>query len=174
MRLFKYICVSIVVFFIFNNVLKPLAEKCPQLKLGYYLKQTAISKNDNNKPTPMETSSYSWESLDENQRTCLTPLVDKWKKLDYAHRAKWIKVASRLESQPSFVKRSAQEKMYLWINLSVSEKMLARSYFEKAKEIDRKVISEYWLDYQKLPESQKSELAAHSIGNPGATNSLHQ
>lgn len=173
MRLFQYICISIVVFLIYSIVLKPLTREGPQSNTGYSLTQIVIN-NNNKKLTPMETNAYDWKSLNENQRAFLAPLVSQWKKIDYAHRAKWVKVATRLESQPSSVKRRAQKKMYLWVNLSVSEKKLARAHFEQAKEIDRRVISKYWLDYQKLPERQKSELAAHSIGNPGATNSLHQ
>ena len=174
MRLFKYLCVSMSAFLIYSMVLKPLAWERPPLKTSYSLTQIVITKNDNKKLILEKPNVYDWESLSENQRTLLVPLIKQWKKFDYAHRAKWIKVATRLDSQPSSVKVRAQKKMYLWINLTVSEKKLARTYFVKGKEIDRKVISGYWLDYQKLPERQRSELAAYSIGNPGVTNDLHQ
>ncbi len=102
----------------------------------------------------------NWRSLKPQQQEALKPLAREWDKIDDFRRKKWLGVADKYAAMKPEEQKRVHARMADWAKMTPEQRRAARENYKQAKALppDRKKAE--WQQYQKLPDTQKKQLAA--------------
>lgn len=116
---------------------------------------------------PLSTSAWaitppqpSWSALKPPQQEALKPLAAEWDKIDDFRRKKWLGVADKFAAMKPADQKRAHARMADWAKMTPEQRRAARENYKQAKALPLEQKKAEWQQYQKLPESQKKQLAA--------------
>ena len=114
-----------------------------------------------------------WHELTDAQREILRPLASTWNSLGYAHKNKWIALATNYPNRSSEDQEKLQSRMAEWSALSPRDRERARLNFAETKKLRTSTLAAEWAAYQELSPEEKQSLAQKAKTKPvGATVSL--
>jgi hypothetical protein len=115
----------------------------------------------------------TWTELSAEQRHVLEPLATTWDTLDADRKKKWLTITQRYTSMTPEEKLRVRERMQEWVRLTPAERKTARDNFTALQRAPaeqrsgmKETIKQQWLQYDSLPESEKSRLRAEGKSAP--------
>jgi len=113
-----------------------------------------------------------WANLSPAQKEILSPLEAEWDKKGVASRRGWLQIVRKLETFSPEARERGKEHIREWAELTPDQRREARQNFLSTKKLGSKEKSEQWLEYQKLPDEKKKELASRGRGKKQVANPL--
>jgi hypothetical protein len=102
----------------------------------------------------------SWSSLKPQQQEALKPLAGEWDKIDDFRRKKWLGVADKFSKMKPEEQKRVHARMAEWAKMTPEQRRAARENYKQAKALPADQKKAEWQQYQKLPDTQKKQLAA--------------
>ena len=102
----------------------------------------------------------NWTSLKPQQQEALKPLVGEWDKIDNFRRKKWLGVADKYATMKPDAQKRLHARMADWAKMTPEQRRAARENYKQAQALPPDQKKAEWQQYQKLPDTQKKQLAA--------------
>jgi len=108
----------------------------------------------------IHAGSVHWKELSPKRQQALAPLQADWDNLDETRQKKWLVIADTFPSLDTAQQARAQSKMQEWVRLNPEQRQIARDSYLRSKALNSTQKNAKWERYQRLPEEEKSKLAA--------------
>lgn len=102
----------------------------------------------------------SWSALKPQQQEALKPLASEWDKIDDFRRKKWLGIADKFAKMKPEEQKRVHARMADWARMTPEQRRAARENYKQAKALPADQKKAEWQQYQKLPDTQKKQLAA--------------
>ncbi|SDV50031.1 DUF3106 domain-containing protein [Chitinasiproducens palmae] len=102
----------------------------------------------------------AWPTLGAEQRALLAPLASQWSTLTAEQRKKWLVIAEEAGRMPSDRRALLQQRIARWAALTPDERRHARENYQLARSLSPVERERAWKAYQRLPERQRTGIAA--------------
>ena len=102
----------------------------------------------------------SWSALKPQQQEALKPLAGEWDKIDDFRRKKWLVIADKFAKMKPEEQKRVHARMADWARMTPEQRRAARENYKQAKALPADQKKAEWQQYQKLPDTQKKQLAA--------------
>jgi hypothetical protein len=112
-----------------------------------------------------DDTNVTWAQLSDGQRQILNPLASEWDTLRPWQREKMLDIARDYPKMGQSKQDLVQKRLTNWSRMTPYERENARKSHQQFQSlpIDKKnELRQKWLEYQKLPESERARLRADS------------
>jgi hypothetical protein len=107
----------------------------------------------------------SWLELSIEERQILAPLESHWAEMTTSRRNKWVGIARKYKTLRPTEQENVKARMAEWAALTPTDRQSARNRFKDLEKMppDKKVrLTDKWVEYQQLTESEREELRANA------------
>ena len=112
----------------------------------------------------------TWSELSAEEREVLAPLESHWTDMTTSRKNKWVGIARKYKTLRPAEQENVKARMAEWASLTPTDRQSARNRFKNIEKMppDKKVkLTDKWVEYQQLTESEREELRAAARSGQG-------
>ncbi|MEG0921579.1 MAG: DUF3106 domain-containing protein [Comamonas sp.] len=109
----------------------------------------------------------TWEQLEEDQQTTLSPLQEQWQWLTVQQKQRWILIADSYDDFSPEEQMRIGEHMKEWAKFSLADQSQARLNYSNVTSLSAEDKRRLWEEYQALSTRERKRLAQGSVLRPG-------